>query len=162
MPERTDRFEAFVLLIDAIHKSISKVKQELIDGTPIKSVHTMWLYELMKHPMGLTAAELAAKSRIDRSLVSRELCELSRHGYVAIEQTGKRRAYNSRITLTVEGEKIARRISAAASEVQMAVGRDISSDELVLFYSTLEKIYNNLAEVTDGGDDVRAKEKGII
>ena len=162
MFEKTDRFETFVLLIDAIHKSISKVKQDIIAGTPIKSVHTMWIYELMKHPDGLTAAELAAKSRIDRSLVSREICELSHHGYVTIESTGKRRVYNSRITLTAEGEAIAQRIASAAFDVQTAVGRDISKDELMLFYSTLEKIFNNLAEVTDGNECVRNKMKGNI
>lgn len=160
MLEKTDRFETFVLLIDAIHKCISRVKQDITHGIPIKSVHTMWLYELMKHPEGLTATELATKSMIDRSLVSRELRQLSKHGYITTEGTDGKRGYNSRITLTSEGKRITQEISAAALEVQRTVG--LSDDELEAFYSALEKIFNNLSSVTERKLDGDDSKKGFI
>lgn len=131
-------------MIDATHKCISKIKQELILDSEVKSVHTFWLYVLLKHKDGLTASELAAKSKIDRSLVSREMQALYKSGYIEIEQAGKKRGYNSRITLTEEGTRVAKIISDAAYKIQSAVSREISDSELASFYSTFEKIYTGL------------------
>ena len=97
---KTDRFESFVLLIDAIHKCINKVKQEIILDSSVKSVHTLWLYKLLQSPKGLTATELAAKSGIDRSLVSREIRQLIKSGYIDTENSEGKRGYNSVINLT--------------------------------------------------------------
>jgi len=97
------RFEKFTLLIDGIHKSIGKIKFDTAPYLGIKSVHVFWIYELSLHPDGLTAAEIAAVSMVDRSLVSREIAALKKDGYVASEDTGKKRNYNARITLTEKG-----------------------------------------------------------
>ena len=155
----TERFETFVLLIDAVHKSINKVKNEITADCGVKSVHTMWLYELLIHPKGLTATELAAKSRIDRSLVSREIRELERGGYIVSDSVSGKRSYNSRITLTEKGKILTRRISDAAYTVQQSVSKDISADELATFYGVLEKIHGNLKNATSAkGADDKSKE----
>jgi len=151
--DKTDRFETFVLLIDATHKCISKIKSDIALDSKVKSVHSLWLYELMKHPEGLTASELAAKSKIDRSLVSRELTALYKGGYIQTEASGKKRGYNSRITLTDEGFSVAKSFSDAAYEIQKRVSRDIPRDELVAFYATLDKLCTSLEKLTEGIDD---------
>ena len=107
---KTDRFESFVLLIDAIHKCINKVKQEIILDSSVKSVHTLWLYKLLQSPKGLTATELAEESMIDRSLVSREIEVLKNGGYVISDTPAGKRNYNARISLTEKGLELANRI----------------------------------------------------
>ena len=42
--KKDDRFESFVILIDSVHKCISKIKHELSALPAVKSVHTLWLY----------------------------------------------------------------------------------------------------------------------
>ena len=85
------RFEKLALLIDGIHKSIHKIKIEAAPALGVKAVHVFWVYELLIHPEGLTSAELASKSMIDRSLVSREIEALKKGGYITSEPgTGKR------------------------------------------------------------------------
>ena len=159
MAMQTERLETFVLLIDAIHKSINKVKNEITADCGVKSVHTMWLYELLVNSKGLTATELAAKSRIDRSLVSREIRELERGGYIASDSAGGKRSYNSRILLTERGKILARKISDAAYTVQQSVSKDISPQELISFYGVLEKIHQNLKnEISAKGADDKSKE----
>ena len=148
---KTDRFENFVLLIESVHKCINKVKQEIILESSIKSVHTLWLYKLLQSPEGLTATEIAAKSGIDRSLVSREIRALIKSGYIVTENEEGKRGYNARITLTEPGKVIAERIAAEALSVQEAVSRDISKDELETFYEVLEKISYNLDGMTEKG-----------
>ena len=143
------RFEKFTLLIDGVHKCINKIKFDTAPDLGVKSVHVFWVYSLYKHPEGLTAAEIAATSMVDRSLVSREIEMLKKNGYVQFEQTGKKRNYNSRITLTKSGVELAEKIQAEALGVQEAVGRGISAEDLELFYTVLEKLYYNFSSMID-------------
>ena len=94
--------------------------------------------------MGLTASELAEKSNIDRSLVSREISELERGGYIITSPCEGKRGYNSRIALTEKGRQLAKKIADTALEIQQAVSEDIDYDTLSLFYETLERLCQNL------------------
>ena len=142
------RFEKFTLLIDGIHKSINRIKIDTAPYLGVKSVHVFWIYQLSLHPEGLTAAEIAAVSMVDRSLVSREIAALEKGGYVAREETGKKRGYNARITLTERGKELAARITEEAMGVQSKVDEGISEEELASFYLTLEKLYVNFAALS--------------
>ena len=146
---RVDRFESFILLIDAIHKCINKLKTDIAPHSPIKSVHTMWLYELLRSSEGLTATEIAAKTMIDRSLVSREITALMRAGLVKSDGSEGKRNYNSVITLTESGRIIATEIAEAALKIQNEVSCDVSNDELSVFYSVLERLYNNIKKISN-------------
>ena len=131
------------MLIDGIHKCISKIKFDTAPDLGVKSVHLFWVYKLMLHPNGLTAAEIAAVNKVDRSLVSREIETLKKNGYVQTKDNGNKRSYNSRITLTESGLALAKRIKDEAIRIQEVVGANISEDELATFYVTLEKLYGN-------------------
>jgi DNA-binding MarR family transcriptional regulator len=146
---KVDRFESFILLIDAIHKSINKIKTDIAPESAIKSVHTMWLYELLRHPEGLTATEIAAKTMIDRSLVSREISALMRGGYVKCASSEGKRNYNSVITLTDMGKILAEEIAGSALEIQDKVSQNVDKDELFTFYSVLERLYRNIEEISN-------------
>ena len=142
------RFEKFTLLIDGIHKCINKIKIDTAPSFGVKSVHVLWIYELLLHPEGLTAAEIAAVSMVDRSLVSREIAALKKGGYVECEDTGKKRSYNARITLTEKGVELAEKIKEEAIGVQSMVDVGITAGELESFYLTLEKLYANFAAIS--------------
>ena len=142
------RFEKFTLLIYGIHKSINKIKFDLAPDLGVKSVHVFWVYELLLHPEGLTSAEIAAVSMVDRSLVSREIETLKREGYVTAEDSGKKRSYNARITLTEKGKELAEKIKSEAIRVQESADVGVTEEELESFYSTLEKLYTNFAAMS--------------
>lgn len=142
------RFEKLALLIDGIHKSIHKMKIEAAPTLGVKAVHVFWVYELMIHPEGLTAAELAAKSMIDRSLVSREIEELKKGGYIVAERGGGKRNYNVRFTLTEKGGELAERIVGYVKYVQQTVDNGISEKELESFYATLTKLCDNFTALS--------------
>lgn len=141
---KNDRFETFVLSMDSIHKSINRIKQEIISDTVLKGVHTLWLYELLKCPLGLTAAQLAAESNIDRSLVSREVNFLVENGYITLAEGKKKRGYNVRLQLTDLGRSVAQKISSSALAVQMCAGEGISREDIEVFYRVLSRISENL------------------
>lgn len=154
---QVDRFETFILLIDAIHKSINRLKTDIAPQSPIKSVHTMWLYELLRNPAGLTSTEIASKTMIDRSLVSREINALIREGLVKSDSKDRKRSYNSIITLTDKGRELAEHIVTAALKIQNAVSHNVDKDELSVFYSVLERIYNNIDELSNKKTVVKVK-----
>ena len=138
------RFEKFALLIDGVQKCIQKFKNSIAPELGIKSVHVLWIYELFVHPEGLTSAELAVRSNIDPSLISRELASLKRRGYITKETTPGKRTYNARITLTDEGKALAESIYQKALQVQNSVNEGVSKKELATFYTVLEKLRDNL------------------
>ena len=146
------RFEKFTLLIDGIHKSMHKIKLDEAPRFGIQGVHVFWLFQLLMHPDGLTATELAAVSRIDRSLVSRKIEALKEGGYVTSPTPGGRKRYNERLVLTPEGKRIAESISARVFAVQDAVSKDINEEELKVFYSVLERIFNNFEKLSENVD----------
>ncbi len=147
----SERFNQFVQLIEGIHKSVNKIKLSVAPSLGVKSVHIFWLYELLSHPSGLTATTLASKSKIDRSLVSREVEELRERGYVEVVGGGgeKRKNYNSRICLTEEGRGLALTITSYALAAQSAADSGISEDELQSFYATLRKLSENLSRLSE-------------
>lgn len=140
------RFKKFTLLIDGIHKSIHSLKVTIAPGLGVKGVHVLWIYELLMTPNGLTAAELATRNNINRSLISREIEALVKDGYVTPAQSDGTR-YNEKLILTERGTELAKRIRDEVISVQYAVDNGISEEELVSFYSTLEKLNNNFSKI---------------
>ena len=90
----SERFASFYLLISGIYKEIQRIESHRIKEMELKSVHVLWLYLLQKHPEGLSAAELARRGDIDRSLVSREIGMLVKRGYLTASSSGCKRKYN--------------------------------------------------------------------
>lgn len=150
------RFEKFVTLIDGIHKSVSKIRLSIAPMLGVKSVHVFWIYELLLHPEGMTATEIAAACFIDRSLVSREITLLKKAGYVTCASEENKRGYNARITLTDEGVALAHRITDEALRIQNAASAGISEDDLRILYSTLGKLYDNFNKICSGEIDTSA------
>ena len=139
-----NRYEKFILAVEGIHKAMQKIKINEAPKFGLKSVHLFWLCELLKKNDGMTACELAEKSQINRSLVSREIETLRKNRYVSIAPSG-RGSYNAKIVLTEKGRETAREIEAVALGFQNRTSVNISEAELVSFYTTLDKILANLS-----------------
>ena len=148
----TVRFEKFVTLVEGIRKSISRLKDEAVPSFGIKSVHVMWLYRLRLHEEGLTAAELAAATTVDRSLVSREISSLKKNGYIESRDSGSKRGYKARWCLTERGRAVADGIRALAIRIQDKASEGIDPAELAAFYETFEKLHANFLRLAASED----------
>ena len=146
------RFERFLTLVEGIRKSIGRLKDDAVPSFGIKSVHAMWLYRLRLHEEGLTSAELAAVSTVDRSLVSREISSLKKNGYIECPDAGTKRGYKARWRLTEKGRAAADGIYELAMRIQEKVGEGIDPAELASFYVTLEKLYSNFTRLAASED----------
>lgn len=150
----TERFGKFVLLIDGVHKSVQKLKLKYSPAFGLKGVHSLWMYELLRHPEGMTASELAATSMIDRSLISREIKELKDLDYIKVEGDSSKRNYNMKISLTESGKQVALDVESIALSIQELASVGLEESEIADFYVTLEKIFNNLSKIADESDTV--------
>ncbi len=142
-----ERVIQFAQLIDGVHKRIQKIRADYASTFGVKGVHVFWVYMLLSHPEGMSATDLAATSKIDRSLISREISALEARGYIKAEKQGAKRTYNSKLMLTESGREAAEKIRDIAMNFQNLADKDIPIDELEIFYSVLEKIYNNLENI---------------
>lgn len=145
----SERFRKFILLVDGIHKSVQKIKYNKAPDFGVKGVHALWVYELLCHPEGMTASELASQSNIDRSLISREIELLKEKGYITVEEAVGKRSYNTKIKLTEKGTEVARKIGDIALEIQDRADMGVDEAELERFYATLEKLSSNLSKIAD-------------
>lgn len=153
------RFKKFTLLIDGIHKSIHNLKITIAPHLGVKGVHVLWVWELLKNPDGLTAAELAMRSMVNRSLVSREIEELREGGYVVLELDGGNK-YNGKLRLTDKGRELAESIGGEVMRIQDAVDEGISEEELDVFYLTLEKLNNNFLKYKEQNKEKKHGKQG--
>ena len=139
-----ERVMRFTHLIDGLHKRIQKIRTEYATAFGVKGVHIFWVYELLSHPEGLSATELAASSKIDRSLISREISALEARGFIAAEKQGGKRTYNSKLVLTESGIEAAKKIKNIALNFQDGASGNVTTSDLEIFYNVLEKLYSNL------------------
>ena len=153
-----EHFEAFFSNISGIYRGIQRLKSAFSKEMDVKSVQIFWLYLLRQHPDGLTSTELAEASQTTRALISREIAELAERNLIFFDSQTSKRRYGSRIFLTESGKARADRISQIAWNVQNAVSRDISPEDLTVFYRVLEKLSLNFSRMhasdslTSGGN----------
>ena len=153
-----NRFEKFILSVEGIHKAVQKIKLRLAPKFGLKSVHLFWLCELLKKSDGMTACELAETSHINRSLVSREIETLRKNRYITFSGSGKG-GYNAKIILTDKGRETAQRIESTALDFQNRTSADISEEELVSFYATLDKILCNLSTLASEEENTPSRRR---
>lgn len=144
-----ERFTRFKKNIDGIHKSLQKLRIDLGNAEGVKGVHVFWLHDMLSHPEGQSAAEIAVNNDIDKSLVSREINELSKEGYIYSDDGGAKRGYNKKYRLTEKGIATAKKLGTAALALQTKASADVSSEHLAIFYDSLEKIHAALAALAE-------------
>lgn len=144
-----ERFTRFKNNIDSIHKSLQKLRVDLGNAEGVKGVHVFWLHDMLSHPEGQSAAEIAASNGIDKSLVSREISELKKEGYIYSDGVTLKRGYNKKYRLTEKGASAAKKLGAAALSIQTKVSAGISKENLEIFYNSLEKINAALAALAE-------------
>ena len=142
-----ERFEEFSSLISCVYGNIQKLKARYTTQLGLKAVHVFWLYLLRTHPEGMSASELAAAVQSNRSLVSREIDDLFDKGIIFTQSNGDKRRYGWKLMLTNKGKQLADVISAVVADIQNTVSRDISEEDLVIFYRTLRILADGFGEL---------------
>lgn len=138
-----DRFELFTTTITQIYKNLQKIKSHEMTEFQLKGAHVMCLFELYRHPNGLTITELSALCEEDKAAISRTISELTERSLVSSNSEKK---YRAPIVLTEEGKNITTQMSELAANAAIAGSADMTHEERITFYNTLKDISDNLKQ----------------
>ncbi len=138
----TDRFENFVISILKLNKLIQHIKVLEMGEYGLRAVHVMCIYYIGRREGGLTATELSKLTLEDKAAISRALGTLRERGYVNYDT----KRYNSRVTLTDEGKKVACFISERAENYVSAGGGELTEADRETMYRSLASVSERLEE----------------
>jgi DNA-binding MarR family transcriptional regulator len=140
-----ERFETFTVLINAISRSIHKLKAMEMAEFDLRSSHVSCLYYLYKMK-SLTAKELCDICAEDKANISRAVKYLEENGYVRCDAKHAKR-YQSPLTLTEKGEEIGERIACKIDRILFCAGDGVSEEDRQIMYRSLAVINENLHRV---------------
>ena len=146
-----ERFEIFFQNISGLYRSVQRLRAQFAERAGVSSVALFWLYLLREYPEGLSASRLAELTRIDRSLVSRQLKPLLERGLVETGGESGKRRYGWKIRLSESGSALAESIASEALAIQNAAGRGITPQDLTVFYRVLGSLNQNFDEISISG-----------
>jgi DNA-binding MarR family transcriptional regulator len=151
-----ERFETFTVLINAISRSIHKLKAMEMAEFDLRSSHVSCLYYLYKMK-SLTAKELCDICAEDKANISRAVKYLEENGYVRCDAKHAKR-YQSLLTLTEKGEEIGERIACKIDRILFCAGDGVSEEDRQIMYRSLAVINENLHRVCQAYEQNESEE----
>ena len=136
----TARFEDFVGIISALGKEIQRIKTAEARRLGFRGSDVMCLYYLVKHPEGLTAAELARMADVSRAAMSRTIAHLQKDGFVEVGEDN----YRAPVSLTDKGREAARPLDDIIHRVLDEAGSELGTTQRVQMYDALNHILDRL------------------
>ena len=141
------RFELFDGLIASAGKTLQRIKTNKMERYGLGSTHTTCLCKLGKAgSIGVTQKELTEQEGIDRAQVSRILRDLEQKELV---QAVGSSAYKRRYCLTEKGKQITAEINSIILDINRYVSKDISTEDIAVFYRVMQEIDENLKKAED-------------
>lgn len=139
------RFEDFVGIISALNKEIQRIKNAEAHRLGFRGADVMCLYYLVKHPDGLTAAELARLVDVSRAAVSRTVAHLAEDGFVEVGGSDEEASrYRAPIRLTEKGYEAARPLDDIIHRVLDEAGGELALRQRMQMYDSLNHILEKL------------------
>lgn len=137
----TARFEDFVGIISALGKEIQRIKNAEARRLGFRGSDVMCLYYLVKHPEGLTAADLARMADVSRAAMSRTIAHLAEDGLVEV---GEDTTYRAPVRLTEKGREATKPLDDIIHRVLDEAGSELGTRQRVQMYDALNHILDKL------------------
>ena len=143
-----ERFEDFVGMISALSKEIQRIKMVEATKLGIKGADVMLLYQLARHPQGLTSAELARRCSVTRAAVSRALATLEDKGFVMVQPDPGAGRYRAAVMLSARGAAAMESATRIIDRVVSESGDAVSERNRAIMYSSLSTILDQLKKIS--------------
>ncbi len=140
-------FEVFTNNISVIQKGIQKIKSEEMQKFGLKGNHLMYLFYLLRHEEGLTAAQLSELVGVNKAAVSRALAELYESKVIDYPDYVGGKKYNTVAVLTADGKEKAQQIEKRILELieQMSLV-NVKEEDRTTTYIFLRTLAENLTK----------------
>lgn len=144
------RFEQFSSAISGIYHAIQKLERDEMLKYGLKGPYAQYLVSMVRHPEGLTCAQLGQLCDKDKAAVSRAVAEMEQQGLVT-RDCASSTVYRALLRLTQRGKQAACYVCKKAETAVEFAGKDLSDDSRALLYSTLYQIAANLQTLSESG-----------
>ena len=144
------RFARFTLAIAAIHRCWHKLAAEEMAAYDLNSPHAIYLTTLAQYEDGITAVKLGELCSKDKGDVSRMVAILEKKGLVRKESAGGT-LYRAKLLLTEKGKEAAEHVRKRAAKAVELAGAGLSDAQREVFYTALERIAENLQNLSEEG-----------
>ncbi len=142
-----DRFEHFITNITQIDLYWHRLAATAMSEYNLKGNYAIYFTKLMNCKEGLTAAELTVSTGKDKADVSRDINLLVTKGLVKKNMIADN-SYRAKISLTAEGEEVAKKVSEKVAQAVSAVGLAEGDGAREDFYKMLDEITEKLLLLT--------------
>lgn len=142
-----NRFEEFSVIITSIYRDIQKIERQEMEKLGFKGAYAQYLLAMIRHPQGITCAQLCEICDINKAAVSRVISELETKGLVTRENKKDNR-YNALIKLTQSGYIVAEFVCEKINFAVKEVGSELSSEDRQFLYATLKNLAHKIQELT--------------
>ena len=142
-----DRFETFVTAVNQINRCIQKIKTNEMKDFGLKGTHVMCLFQLRRHPEGLTSSELAHYCDEDKAAISRVISELEKKNLIRNRKVEETRKYKIPVVLTKEGHRVTDKMKDKITSAVSNASDGYTDEERDVFYDVLLKVAENLKQI---------------
>ncbi len=138
-----DRYSLFRIQVENLSKNLQKYENGKLSSLSMRGNHALCLFQLGKHPEGMTASELSCACEVDKALISRVSAELLELGHIA-HKDPKKTKYRSKLVLTESGRAVLRQITLWVCDAIRDLKHEITAEELNIFFKVMGILQNFL------------------
>ncbi len=143
-----DRFEHFITNITEIDLYWHRIAAAAMSEYSLKGNYAIYFTRLSNCKEGCTAAELTQTTGKDKADVSRDINLLIKKGLVK-RTTVSGNAYRAKLSLTAEGEDLARKVKGKVAQAVSVVGFTAEDEERETFYKMLDEVTEKLRQLSE-------------
>ena len=147
-----ERYAQFRIQVENLSKNLQKFENSKMSSLGLRGIHALTLFQLGRHPEGITVTEIAAACEVDKSLISRVVVELIEAGHVAYLDPDVK--YRKKMVLTPRGRACLRRVTLWICSSIREIKDEISMEELNSFFKVMVLLNDYF-----GGDTADATEE---
>ena len=149
------KYELFSSSVASLSRDIQHIERTEMAKFGLKGPHAQCLLAILRHPLGVTSAQLCDLCAKDKAAISRTVSELEQEQMIRRESRNGS-AYRAALTLTEKGRAAANAVSQRAIMAVEAAGKGLTDTQREVFYQVMHIISENLHTICKHGLEEKA------
>lgn len=144
------KYELFSSSVSSLSRDIQAIERTEMAKFGLKGPHAQCLLAMLRHPLGITSAQLCELCAKDKAAISRTVSELEQEQMIRRESRNGG-VYRAALLLTEKGRAAADAVSRRAKIAVEAAGVGLNDAQREVFYQVLAIIADNLHAICKNG-----------
>lgn len=144
------KYELFSSSVSSLSRDIQAIERTEMAKFGLKGPHAQCLLAMLRHPQGITSAQLCEVCAKDKAAISRTVSELENARMIRRDNRNGN-IYRAALMLTEQGRAAAHAVSRRAKLAVERAGEGLSDAQREVFYHVLDIIAGNLHTICKNG-----------